>query len=484
MAFADAQRLRQSAGHRNVLDTMTSISRRAFLASAAALAAAPALGAVPSSGEVDVAIIGAGAAGIAAARRVAAAGRRFALIEAGNRIGGRCITDTRSFGAPFDSGAHWIRQAEINPVVKAAAKAGLDVYPAPPGQKIRIGARHARESELEAFLAAQVRATRAIADAARGKADVAAAHAMPRDLGEWNATIEFALGPFGIAKDLGDVSAMDFAKLERDGEAFCRQGYGALLAKAAEGIPAQLSTPANVIQWERGRAMEVETPKGRITARAVIVTVSTNVLASGKIRFSPELPNRHLDAANKLKLGTYERIALDMPGNPLGLAPDDLVFDQSNGPSTAALLANVGRTPLCFVDIAGRFGQTLAAAGQEAMTDFALDWLTKLYGGDIRKAVRSTQATQWIKDPLVLGGWSSAVPGAQQARRVLMEPLRDQVYFAGEAVHETAWGTVNGAWESGERAAEAALRKMGALKDPNKPAPKRDQQRGTRRQQR
>ncbi len=462
---------------------MTAINRRAFLASAAALVASPALGQVRSSSDVDVVIVGAGAAGIAAARRVAAAGRRFALIEAGDRIGGRCVTDTRSFGAPFDTGAHWIRQADINPVVKAAAKANLDVYPAPPGQKIRIGARHARESELESLFAAQVRATRAIADAARGKADVAAARALPSDLAEWRGTIEFGLGPFGTANDLSDVSAMDFAKLERDSEAFCRQGYGALLAKAAEGIPAQLSTPATTIQWERGRGMEVETPRGRISARAVIVTVSTNVLASGKIRFSPELPNRHLDAANKLKLGTYERIALDMPGNPLGLAPDDLVFDQSNGPSTAALLANVGRTPLCFVDIGGRFGQALAADGQKAMTDFALDWLTKLYGGDIRKAVRSAQATQWIKDPLVLGAWSSAVPGAQQARRVLMEPLRDRVWFAGEAVHETAWGTVNGAWESGERAAEAALRKMGVLKEPEKPAPKRQQERGSRRRQ-
>ncbi|HET7678796.1 MAG TPA: NAD(P)/FAD-dependent oxidoreductase [Xanthobacteraceae bacterium] len=450
------------------------ITRRTFVASAAALAAAPALGQVASSGEVDVAIIGAGAAGIAAARRVAAAGRRFALIEAGNHIGGRCFTDTRSFGAPFDTGAHWIGQAEINPVVKAAAKAGLDVYPVPAGQKIRMGARHARESELEAFLAAQVRATRAIAEAARGKTDVAVARAVPKDLAEWQSTIEFALGPFGIGKDLSEVSAMDFAKLERDRDAFCRQGYGSLLAKAAEGIAVQLSTPATGVQWERG--VEIETPKGRINARAVIVTVSTNVLAAGKIRFSPELPRRHLDAAARLKLGTYERVALDMPGNPLGLAPDELVLEQSNNPNTAALLANVGRTPLCFVDIAGGFGQSLAAEGPAAMTDFALDWLGRLYGADLRKAVRSTGATQWIKDPLVLGGWSSAAPGAQQARRILAEPLRDRLWFAGEAVHETAWGTVNGAWESGERAAEAALRKMGALKEPEKPAPKRQSQ--------
>jgi len=365
-------------------------------------------------------------------------------------------------------------------VVKAAAKAGLDIYPVPAGLKIRIGARHARESELEAFLAAQVHATRAIAEAARGKTDVAVARALPQDLAPWLSTIEFALGPFGAGKDLSEISAMDLARLQRDGEAFCRQGYGALLATAAEGMAVRLSTPVTGIQWERG--LEVETAKGRINARAIIVTVSTNVLASGSIRFSPELPRRHLDAAARLKLGTYERVALDMPGNPLGLAPDELVLEQSNGANTAALLANVGGTPLGFVDIAGGFGQSIAAEGPAAMTDFALDWLSKLYGADLRKSVRSTQATQWIKDPWVLGGWSSAAPGAQQARRILMEPLRDRIWFAGEAVHETAWGTVNGAWESGERAAEAALRRIAPVREPEKPAPKKREPQRSQRQ--
>ena len=117
------------------------------------------------------------------------------------------------------------------------------------------------------------------------------------------------------------------------------------------------------------------------------------------------------------------------------------------------------------------------------MKAFATDWLVKLYGGDVRKAVRSAQATQWFNDPKVLGSMSSAAPGAQGSRRVLMEPLGDRVYFAGEAVHETAWGTVNGAWESGERAADAALRKIGAVKNPEKPAPKRQERPRQRRRQ-
>jgi monoamine oxidase len=452
---------------------MMSFSRRSFLASAAAFAATPALGAVPASGEVDVAIIGAGAAGIAAARRVAAAGRRFALIEAGDRIGGRCVTDTRIFGVPFDRGAHWIYQPDINPVAKLAAKSGLEIYPAPVDQKVRIGRRNAREGEMEDFLAVLVRSNRAIAEAARGKVDISCAQALPKDLGEWRPTVEFVLGPYGCTKDLADVSAMDFTKAaERDAAAFCRQGYGALLAKVAAGVPVQLSTPATHIEW--GRGLELETAKGRINARAIIVTVSTNVLAAGQIKFTPELPRRQLDAAAKLKLGSAERVTLELPGNPLGLRPDELVFEKAETSRTAAMLANASGTTLCHVNVAGRFGRDLSAQGQDASVAFALDWLTGLYGADMKKAVKRTHATQWDKEPWVLGASSVAAPGGQSARRVLMEPLRDRVWFAGEAVHETLWGTVNGAWESGERAAEAALRKMGALKEtpaaPPKPA--------------
>src|SRR5262249_37409037 len=128
----------------NNLETMF-VTRRNFMAGAAALASAPALGAVSASGETDVAIIGAGAAGIAGARKVAAAGRRFALIEASDHVGGRCVTDTRTFGLPFDRGAHWVHMPDINPLAKLAARTGLEIYPAPPGQKLRIGKRYARE---------------------------------------------------------------------------------------------------------------------------------------------------------------------------------------------------------------------------------------------------------------------------------------------------------------------------------------------------
>jgi monoamine oxidase len=453
------------------------LSRRSFLAASAALAARPALAApAPSSGPVEVVIIGAGAAGIAAARKIAAAGRRYIVIEATDHIGGRCVTDTKSFGVPFDRGARWIYLPDVNPLTKLNPHRGIDVYPAPPSQKVRVGRRFAREGELEDYLTAQVRAMRAIGDAAR-KADGACEPAMPADLGDWRGTIEFVLGPYNSSKDLAQFSSLDFARAaERNAAAFCKQGFGSLLATLAQGLAIQFSTPAKTI--DSRSSPTVDTGKGTITARAAIVTVPTNVVASGGLKFYPDLGRR--DAFARLSLGSYDHIALELVGNPLGLDSDDLVFEKSSDTHTAAVLANIAGTSLCTIDVAGAFGRDLSAQGEAAMIDFAANWLANLYGAEVKNAIGRKYATRWNADPYTLGAWSAAVPGGQSMRRQLMAPIADDVWYAGEAAHETLWGTVGGAWESGERAADAVLARLGPLKAApaeSDAAPKRKPQR-------
>ena len=158
------------------------MNRRAFLAGSAAVAAAPVLAAPAVQPDFDVLIVGAGAAGIAAARRVAAAGRRFVVLEASERWGGRCFTDMRTFRIPYERGARWIYMPDLNPLAKLALKAGLDIYPMPAGQRLRIGLRDAREGETEDFFANLVRCNRGISDAARGKVDVSCAQALPKSV--------------------------------------------------------------------------------------------------------------------------------------------------------------------------------------------------------------------------------------------------------------------------------------------------------------
>jgi monoamine oxidase len=444
------------------------MTRRDLLSASAALAVLPVLGrgargaALPR--QADIVVIGAGAAGIAAARRIQAAGRSVIVVEAADRIGGRCLTDSTSYDVPFDRGARWLHSPDSNPMVRFARSTGIEVDPAPVGPKIRIGRRYARAGETEEFLAAMVRANRAIDDASHGRSDMSCAAALPRDLGDWAGTADFVLGASFTGKDAKDVSVMDKARAQdRSAAIACRQGLGTLIARLGEGLPVALSTPASRISWS-GRDVTVETQAGRIAARAAIITVSSNVLAAGSMRFTPDLPKRQLDAAAKLSLGSYDRIALQLPGNPLGLGRDDILIEQSNSTKTALMFANRAGSALCIIDVAGSFGRDLAAQGEPAMTAFAREWLTKLYGSEAVAGVRKATATNWNDTPYVLGAMSVAAPGWQPSRRILTEPV-GSLFMAGEATHDTLWGTVDGAWESGEHAADAALRKIGAIRD-------------------
>ena len=448
------------------------MTRRDFLSGSAALAVGPVLGgragAAPLPREADIVVIGAGAAGIAAARRIMAANRKVIVVEAASQIGGRCQTDMTTFEVPFDRGARWMHNPETNPMIKLARAAGLEITTAPSGQKIRIGRRFARPGETEEFLAALVRANRAIDDASR-RSDVSCASVLPKDLGDWAGTAEFVLGANFAGKDLKELSVVDKARAQdRNAAIACRQGLGTLIAKLGEQVPLSLSTPASRIAWG-SRDVTVETPSGKIAARAAVVTVSSNVLAAGNIKFTPDIPKRTLDAASKLSLGSYDRIALQMPGNPLGLVRDDIIIEQSNSTRTALMYANMGGSSLCTLDVAGSFGRDLSAQGEAAMVAFAVEWLTKLFGSDAAAAVKKSSATRWNAAPFALGAMSAAGPGGQASRKILTEPI-GCMYLAGEATHETLWGTIDGAWESGERAAEAALRRIGALRD-TEPAP-------------
>src|SRR5262249_50680370 len=115
---------------------------------------------------------------------------------------------------------------------------------------------------------------------------------------------------------------------------------------------------------------------------------------------------------------------------------------------------------LSLLTLAGHSGAELAEKGENAMTDFALDWISGVFGSRAKKAVSRAHAMSWNKDPWTLGAFSSAPPGAQEARRALSEPLKDVVWFAGEAVHQTFSGTVGGAWQDGERAANAVIARL------------------------
>src|SRR5262249_16010428 len=154
-----------------------------------------------------------------------------------------------------------------------------------------------------------------------------------------------------------ELSAIDKARAQdRNSAIACRQGLGTLITKLGEKAPVALSTPANRISWSN-RDVSVETPAAQILAPAALIPLSTNNVLAGAIKFAPDIPKRTLDAASKLGLGSYDRIVLQLPGNPLGLARDDIIIEQSNSTRTALLFANIGGSSLCSIDVGGSFGR-------------------------------------------------------------------------------------------------------------------------------
>jgi monoamine oxidase len=449
---------------------VASVTRRAFLAGLGSTAALPRAARSATKPDFDAIVVGAGAAGIAAARRLARSGKSFAVLEASDRWGGRCFTDTRTFGRPYDQGAYAVHETEAFPVGALTTKAGLEIYRTPSIRQLRTKAvqkadpkyRSAREREVEDFYVNLARCDREIAKASLLDSDVSCAQALPKDIGDWQSTMEFMLGPYIHGSDLADMSAKEYVSCIRpEATVRIRQGIGGLIGRLGYGLPVQFFSPVSRVDFG-SQFVTVEKRGQRITAQAVIITASTGVLASGSITFKPSLPARYGEAISKLKLGSCDRVAIELTDNQAGLPRDEIIFEKSDDRRTASGHANFLGSPLCYVQLGGKTCAELAAEGETALTAFAIDWLAAEFGSKIRRSIKRTHATRWNKQPWALGAFTYASPGALAARKVLAQPLSDRIWFAGEAVHESLFGTVAGAWEMGERAAADAINRMAA----------------------
>ena len=432
------------------------LSRRRFVAGAAALAAVPFLSRTSTAAEIDVVVVGAGAAGLAATRELRHRRVSVATLEADARIGGRAHTDLAVFGMPYDVGAHWLHNAEINPFVKYAQDNGFAAYPAPEEETLYVGGREATDEEYAAWEAAYESAVEAISDAGRRGRDVSPASVVP-DAGQWNDLVHFAVGPYEMAKDFDEFSCADWWNSEEGADWYCKEGYGALLAHSARDLDVRLSSRVRTIDWS-GSGVVVETDAGRVRAKGCIVTVSTGVLASGDIRFVPALPGEKVESFHGISMGMYDHIALLFDENVLDTGPDEYFLYNADthgahSPALMGLLTNVSGTNLTLADVGGDFAMELVAAGGEAAIDFAKSELRKMFGSAVDEHLVKAHYAPWGNNALVRGAFASARPGAYPLRPVLRRPVGDRVWFAGEACSVDDWATVAGAHKSGQEVA-------------------------------
>ncbi|WP_425098713.1 flavin monoamine oxidase family protein [Tropicibacter sp. S64] len=403
--------------------------------------------------DTDVVIVGAGAAGLAAARVLRAAGRSVQVLEAMDRIGGRAWTRSTDFGVPFDIGCAWLHAGDRNPFMADAERLGWTLKHHDMGlDHLYFGSRKASAEELAEVSGADVQMHDALA--ARTPDDRLSS--LLAQGGAMRASATYA-GPMDFGKDADEISAADFAAAaDLYPDYFTREGFGALIAAWGGDVPVALNTAVTRIDWS-GPGVSVETTRGTVRGRAAIVTVSTGVLALEDIRFTPALPPAHVEAAFDLPMGLLTKIPVEIQGDRFGLSPFDDLLIERHAQHDLYFLCFPFDLPLMVGFVGGDFAWEIEAAGQEAAVDFVTDRLEDIFGSDVRKRVGRSLMTNWGGERRTRGAYASARPGRSGARATLAEPVGERIWFAGEALAGSLMQTAGGARLSGEAVARDVL---------------------------
>jgi monoamine oxidase len=408
--------------------------------------------------EIDVAIVGAGAAGIAAARTLAGSGLSVLVLEARDRLGGRAFTVTPAPGIVFDVGCGWLHSADKNPFVAIARELGFAIDRTRPPWRVQGYEAAFPRAEREDFIAALDAFFARTEQAARSGRDSAASeHLAPGD--RWNPMID-AISTYINGCELDQVSVIDLNAYE-DTEINWRvpRGYGMLVA--AYGAPCPVALGCNVTLIDRSvTPLRLETSRGTLRAGKAIVTVPTDLIAAEAPRFHPALPEK-VEAAAMLPLGLADKVTLALE-NPEDMPKDGNLRGMTMRTATGAYhLRPFGQA--CIEGFfGGRFARELEAAGEGAPAAAAIEEIVALLGSDIRRRLTPLAESRWAQDPFARGSYSHALPGHADKRAVLAAPVDGRIFFAGEATSPEFFTTAHGAQQSGVRAAREAMAARGA----------------------
>ena len=410
--------------------------------------------------DVDVAVIGAGAAGIGATRRlVEAGGVKIVALEARDRVGGRVNTIAPT-GFALDRGAEWLHSADRNPLAPIAQRLGFAVHRRPPEWNSRLS-RSGETPQAEAdWLATREQQGRARRKAAAEPEDSSLASTLVPG-GRWNQLLD-ATSTWANGAELDRVSVKDYVRYDDNSTNLnCRlgEGYGRLFERLAEGLPVALETPVSRID-HRGRAVRIETARGTLTAQRVVVTVPTSIISAETLRFDPPLPEK-LAAAAGLPLGVDDKLFIALNGGADDFTQGGFLVGSTKRRETMSYQLRPLDRPAIYCFFGGRFAAEMEREGVAAMFAFAADELANIFGSDIRRHIAPLAATAWLQDPWSHGSYSYAMPGHAGDRAVLAAPVEGRLFFAGEATSPNFFSTAHGAYMTGLAAAEAVLRCLG-----------------------
>lgn len=408
----------------------------------------------------DAAIIGAGAAGLAAARVLSGAGHRVCILEARPRVGGRIHTlHVGDLPLPIELGAEFIHgESETTfAIVEAAALIACELpddhWWSRDGKREKIPDFWGRLDEIRSKIGT-LRRDISFAEFLRRQK-------LPPRMREL--ACNFVEGYHASHADRISARVLRSADQEQQEPGGNKQfriaaGQDSLIEWLRAGLDPnraelRLSSPVSNIEWSKGSV----TIDGRIRAKAAVITIPIGVWKAGVIRFDPALTDKE-KAIEKLEAGHVVKIAFRFRERWW----DEINFLHTNDRFMPTWWTSAPvRSPVITGWAGGHAADAMLAEGEEAMIERALASMSAAFGVPRRKIdslLVGTFTYDWQKDPFSRGAYSYAAVGGENAHAALAKPLRQTLFFAGEATSGDQTGTVAGAIESGFRAAREALR--------------------------
>ena len=441
------------------------LSRRRFLSAAAgSLSASVALRSPVSArtNEYDVIVIGAGIAGLAAARDLKALGYSVVVLEASGSVGGRIRTDWR-LGAPFEAGAAWIHRPQGNPISKLAKDIGAETL-VTDDDSFRLHARDGNVIDDRTVVSAEKRLYRLYEDIdARFDPDrsllkainTVAPAALDDPVLRWMTS---AYTEFDSGAPLEKLSAYYFDEDDEfnGADVILSGGYDRIPLSLAAGLDIRRNTAVIGVEYGQGEGASVLTSDGIFESGFVICTVPLGVLKAGKIRFDPPLPSTYQRRIEKIGFGNVTKLALkfERPFWPLHTQYFGYMGEDTgrwnyflNYRTFSAENILLGLSVGAYADKAD------AMSGSEMVAD-GMAVLKDMFGDRIPEPV-DYLSTRWSQDPFTGGAYSfTAVGNTPGDFDGLAEPVAKTLLFAGEHTGFAYHGTVHGALLSGRMAAE------------------------------
>lgn len=406
----------------------------------------------------DVIVVGAGLAGLSAARKLADEGYDVVVLEAANAIGGRTKTD-RSLGVPFDLGASWIHGTANNPITELATKAGATYRELDFGDMTAFDAAGRRLSDDAVWLAEQRFSDLVAAVGSEGQPDRSFESVLSDIDPEWmsDPLLRFFLSSY-LEFDTGDLDSLS-STLHSEGEEFggpevvMDDGYDRLAHYLASGLDIRLSSPVDRVD-STGESPTVTSNQVVYSADHVIVAVPLGVLKAEAIAFEPPLPPPKRSAIDAVGFNAVEKFLFQW--EEVFWDDTDFLAFASDRPHIFAFFVNIDRlvagASALMTFAYGQGARAGSSIGDSQLVELVTANLRSMYGDDVPPP-NAMLRSNWTVDPYTLGGYSFTAVGTQMSHFDDLAAAVGAVHFAGEHTHRDYFSTAHGAQLSGLRAA-------------------------------